>query len=107
MSYADICWNFLQKHGFITAWQIHILTRCTAPHGVIRDIRKKYGYDILTFKDVKKTNTYIENGKEKRETKTYRIWYLNREGMTNGIHETGNKNIAAFIRGEYKGEYKG
>lgn len=79
MSYADKCWGYLQKYGFITAWAIHTLTKTTAPHSVIRDIRKKYGEDILSFKDIKKTRTYTENGKEKRETKTYRIWYLNKE----------------------------
>lgn len=79
MSYTDTCWEYIKQHGFITAWAIHTLTKTTCPHSVIRDIRKKFGYDILTHKDVKKTRTYTENGKEKKETKTYRIWYLAKE----------------------------
>ena len=79
MSYADICWDFLNKHGYITAWIIHVKTQTTCPHDVIRQIRKKYGDNILSYKDVKKTNTYMENGVEKKETKTHRIWYLNKE----------------------------
>lgn len=86
MSYADKCWGYLQEYGFITAWAIHTLTGTTCPHDVIRQLRKRHGENIFTHKDVTKTNTYMENGKEKRETKTYRIWYLNREGMTDGIH---------------------
>ena len=85
MTYAEICWEYIKKHGFITAWAIHTLTRTTCPHDVIRQLRKKYGEDIFTFKDIKKTNTYMENGKEKKETKTYRIWYL-AEGKENGVH---------------------
>lgn len=80
MSYADTCWNYLQKHGFITAWAIHTLTGTTCPHDVIRQLRNKHGVNIFTFKDVKKTNTYIENGKERKETKIFRVWYLNKEG---------------------------
>lgn len=76
MSYADICWNYLKEKGFITAWAIHTLTGTTCPHDVIRKIRHRYGDNALTFKDVKKTKTYVEDGKEKRETKIYRIWYL-------------------------------
>ena len=79
MSYVDICWQFLQEHGYITAWTIFVKCNTTCPHGVIRDIRKKYGQDILTHKDVKKTRTYTENGKEKKETKVHRIWYLRTE----------------------------
>lgn len=78
-SYTDICWQYLKKYGFITAWAIHNLTKTTCPHSIIRNIRQKYGYDILTFKDIKKTKTYQENGKDRRETKTYRIWYLKTE----------------------------
>lgn len=75
MNYTDICWNYLQKKGFITAWAIHTLTGTTCPHSVIRQIKRKHG-DILSFKDIRKQKIYTENGKEKRETKTYRIWYL-------------------------------
>ena len=75
-SYADTCWEYLNKRGYITAWVIHTLTGTTCPHDVIRSIRRKHGYDKLTFKDVKKSRTYIEAGKERKETKTFKIWYL-------------------------------
>lgn len=78
-SYTDICWAYLQEKGFITAWAISNLTKTTCPHDVIRKIRKRYGYNILAFKDIKKVKTYTENGKEKRETKTFRIWFLNKK----------------------------
>ena len=75
-SYVETCWDFLKEHGYITAWIIHVKTKTTCPHSVIRSIKEKYGKDILSFKDVKKTTTYTENGREFRETKTHRIWYL-------------------------------
>lgn len=78
MSYVDTCWEFLKERGYITAWIIHVKTKTTCPHSVIRDIRKKYG-DVLTYKDVKETRTYFDNGKKKKETKTHRIWYLAKE----------------------------
>ena len=79
MSYADICWEYIQKYGFITAWAIHTLTGTTCPHDVIRQLRKRHGDNIFTFKDMKKTKTIMIGGVEKKETKTYRIWYLNNE----------------------------
>lgn len=75
-SYADICWEYLKQYGFITAWTIHVLTKTTCPHSVIRSIKEKYGKDILSFKDVKKTRNYTIEGKNFKETKTHRIWYL-------------------------------
>ena len=76
MSYADICWEYLKKYGFITAWAIHTLTGTTCSHDVIRQLKRKYGENIFTHKDVTKKQKYIENGKERIKSKTYRIWYL-------------------------------
>lgn len=79
MSYAEICWEHLKKYGFITAWVIHSLTGTTCPHDVIRQLRRKHGDNIFTIKDIKKTNIYLIGGKETRETKIHRVWYLNNE----------------------------
>jgi hypothetical protein len=76
MSYGDKVWAHLQKYGSITANGIHSLTGTTSPHSVIRDIRKKYGYDILTFEDKKKVRKVMENGKEIKQTILYREWFL-------------------------------
>jgi len=76
MSYGEKVWQHLQKHGSITAKGIEELTGTVCPHSVIRDIRKKYGYDILTFEDKKKVRKVIEDGKEKKQTIHYREWFL-------------------------------
>lgn len=76
LSYTDICWQYLNKFGSITAKAITNLTGTTCPHDVIRKIRQRYGANILTFEDVKKVKKYVENGKERTEKKTYRIWFL-------------------------------
>lgn len=76
MSYGDKIWHYLQKYGSITAKGIEKLTGTTCPHGVIRQIRKKYGYDILDYTDYKKTRKVIENGKEIKQTIQYREWFL-------------------------------
>lgn len=76
MSYGDKVWVHLQKHGSITAKGIEAITNTTCPHDVIRKIREKYGYDILDFKDIKKTIKTIENGKEVIKHKKYREWFL-------------------------------
>jgi hypothetical protein len=78
MSYGDRVWAHLQKYGSITAKGIENITGTTCPHGVIRDIRKKYGYDIITFVDRLKTKKVIENGKEIKITKRYREYFLNK-----------------------------
>lgn len=76
MSYGDKVWAHLQQHGSITAKGIEELTGTTCSHSVIRDIRKKYGDDILTFEDKKKIKKVIEDGKEKKQTIQYRVWFL-------------------------------
>ena len=81
MSYGDKVWAHLQKHGSITAKGIESITGTTCPHGVIRDIRKKYGYDILTFEDRKKVRKTIENGKEIKQSICYREWFLRGFGV--------------------------
>lgn len=82
MSYGDKVWAHLQKHGSITAKEISDITNTTCPHSVIRDIRKKYGYDILTFEDRKKKRKTVENGKVVTQTICYREWFLRKiEGI--------------------------
>lgn len=76
MSYGDRVWAHLQKYGSITAKGIENITGTTCPHSVIRDIRKKYGADIITFVDHLKTKKVIENGKETKITKRYREYFL-------------------------------
>lgn len=76
MSYGDKVWAHLQKHGSITAKGIEDITGTTCPHGVIRDIRKKYGYDCLTYEDKKKKRKVVENGKIVTQSIWYREWFL-------------------------------
>ena len=76
MSYGDKVWKHLQKHGSITAKGIEDITGTTCPHDVIRQIRRKYGYDILTFEDKKKTKKVVEDGKQRTVTIQYREWFL-------------------------------
>lgn len=76
MSYGDKVWKFLLKNGSITAKGIEDLTGTVCAHSVIREIRKKYGYDCLGFNDKIKKRKVIENGKIKTETKRYREWFL-------------------------------
>ena len=76
MSYGKKVWAHLQKYGSITAKGVEDITGTTCPHGVIRDIRKKYGYDILTFEDKKKIRFVMEDGKKKKQTIQYREWFL-------------------------------
>lgn len=78
MSYGEKVWAHLQKHGSITSKGIEQLTGTVCPHSVIRDIRKKYGYDILTYEDKTKVKKIIENGKEVKQTIRYREWFLNK-----------------------------
>lgn len=80
MSYGDKVWGYLIKYGSITAKGIESLTGTTCPHSVIRQIRKKYGYDILTFEDKKKVKKVVENGKEVKQTICYREWFLAKLG---------------------------
>ena len=76
MSYGDKVWKHLQKHGSITAKGIEDLTGTVCPHSVIRDIRKKYGYDCLTYEDRKKIKKTFEDGREIKQTIIYREWFL-------------------------------
>lgn len=78
MSYSNTVYNYLEKNGSVTAKKIEELTGTTCSHSVIRDIRKKYGYDIITFVDRLKTKKVIENGKEIKITKRYREYFLNK-----------------------------
>lgn len=82
MSYGEKVWRYLLQHGSITAKGITDLTNTTCPHSVIRDIRKKYGEDILTFEDKKKKRRTVENGKVVTQTICYREWFLKKiEGI--------------------------
>ena len=76
MSYSDKVWKFLQKNNYVTSKKIEELTGTVCAYSVIRDIRKKYGYECLGFKDKIKKRKFIENGKIKTETKRYREWFL-------------------------------
>lgn len=76
MSYGDKIWQYLQKYGSITAKGIEQVTGTTCPHSVIRDIRKKYGYDCLTFEDKVKVKTEVIDGKEVKRRMQYREWFI-------------------------------
>lgn len=80
MSYREIVWEYLKKNGPVTSKKIEQLTGTVCSHSVIRDIRKKYGYDILGFEDIRKVKKVVVDGREIRQSKVYRKWFLQKLG---------------------------
>lgn len=68
--------EYLINYGTITTLEIQQLVWCTCPHGIIRDIREKHGYNSVTDEWITKTRDIIENGKKRKETIRYKkyIW---------------------------------
>jgi len=76
MSYGDRVWAHLQKYGSVTSKGIEDITGTVCPHSVIRDIRKKYGYDCLTFEKRKSVKKIVEDGKVIKKPFYYYEWFL-------------------------------
>ena len=66
----------LKKYGSITSLEIANKYYITAPHGVIRDLRKALGYDAISDVWCNKKKTTVENGKEKQVTIRYKRYFL-------------------------------
>ena len=69
----------LQKHGNITSLEMFDKFYICCPQSVIRDIRKKYGYDYVTDLWVtKKRKERTETGKERTVSVRYKQYFLNK-----------------------------
>lgn len=82
MSYWNTVWQHLLVHGSVTSKEIEDMTGTVCPHDVIRQIRRKFGYDILEVCDTHKTVKAIDNGKEISRHNWHRKWFLKKlEGI--------------------------
>ena len=82
MSYWNTVWQHLLVHGSVTSKQIEDMTGTVCPHDVIRQIRRKYGFDIFDIKDTQKIEKTIVDGKELKQYKWHREWFLKKlEGI--------------------------
>lgn len=68
--------KYLTTYGAITSLEIQQMVYSTCPHGIIRDIREKHGYNSVTDEWITKTRDIVENGKRRKETIRYKkyIW---------------------------------
>jgi hypothetical protein len=78
MSQAKKVWEYLLKCGFITARKMAVHPfYINAPHSVIRDLRKKYGAEMILDEWVTKTRkVYYGNGKEEKVTIRFKKYFL-------------------------------
>lgn len=69
----------LRKHGKITSLEMFDRFYICCPQAVIRDIRKRYGYDYVTDLWVTKVRKEkLENGKERKISVRYKEYFLNK-----------------------------
>ena len=67
----------LKKYGSITSLEIANKYYITAPHGVIRNLRKALGYDAITDSWTSKKRTEITStGELKEVTIRYKTYFL-------------------------------
>ena len=77
MTHESDIFNHLLKFGSITSLEIANRYYITAPHGVIRDLRKRLGYDAITDEwQTKKKVVVQNNGKLKEVTVRYKRYFL-------------------------------
>ena len=78
MSQAEKVWEHLLKCGFITTRKMAVHPfYINAPHSVIRDLRKKYGAEMILDEWIKKTRKeYNGNGKEEKVTIRFKKYFL-------------------------------
>nr|DAY46026.1 MAG TPA: helix-turn-helix domain protein [Caudoviricetes sp.] len=76
-------WKYLQEHKSITAYEMFEKFNICHPPARIRDLRKKYGYDTISGRWVKKTKKEVDsNGKEHKVTVRYLEYFLSKmEGL--------------------------
>lgn len=80
MSQTQKVWNHLLKCKFITVRKMSVKPfYINAPHAVIRDLRKKYGANMILDEWVTKTRkVYNGKGKEERVTLRFKKYFLNK-----------------------------
>ena len=68
--------KYLMTYGKISALEIQQLYYSTCPHSIIRDLRKKHGYNTIEDIWVTKSRKVQEDGSERTETIRYKqyIW---------------------------------
>ena len=78
MSQAKKVWEHLLEYGFITARRMAVHPfYINAPHSVIRDLRKKYGAEMILDEWIKKTRKEFNgNGKEEKVTIRFKKYFL-------------------------------
>lgn len=78
---AQLVWNKLKQQGEITSIEIIDITNTTCPHGIIRQLRKRYGYAYISDEWQQKTKKVIgENGKTQKVTVRYKRYFLDELG---------------------------
>jgi hypothetical protein len=68
--------KYLMAYGTITSLEIQQMYFTTCPHGIIRDLREKHGYNAIDDIWIKKTEEVVEDGKKRKETSRHKkyIW---------------------------------
>lgn len=57
-------WAYLLKYGKITAYEMFDKLNICHPPARIRDLREKYGYDVIVDRWIEKPVKDMKNGKE-------------------------------------------
>ncbi len=76
MTQQDRVLKYMQKNGSITSLEMFDKFYIVAPHGIIRDLRKKY--TILDEWVTKTRKEYDGEGKEKKVTIKYKRYFLDK-----------------------------
>lgn len=77
MTHQQRILEHLKKYGSITSLEIANKYYITAPHGVIRDLRKILGFEAITDAWCNKKKTEIlPNGETREKTIRYKRYFL-------------------------------
>lgn len=69
----------LKQHGSITSLEMFDKFFICCPHGIIRNIRKKFGYDYISdLWCLKKRKEKTSEGKERTVTVRYKQYFINK-----------------------------
>ncbi len=69
--------NYLKKYKTLSTLEIQQLVWCTCPHGIIRDLRAKYGYNSIADTWESKTTESEIGGKKFKKTIRYKRYFWN------------------------------
>ena len=83
MNRNERVWQYLNDRGSITNYEIQNRFYSTCPHSIIRDLRKKYGYETISDRWITKMRKeYNGEGKEIKVTMRYKEYFLKKmEGV--------------------------